>query len=102
MRSANCAQRSRSIWRTSKSVCAPNCARQEFPLAFRGGRKYGLDLELELEGPYLAVLAYLEDLEALPWRLYWQVLEIDVDDYPRNRIRIEVATLSLHEEWIGV
>lgn len=65
-------------------------------------RLYRHGLELELEGPYLAVLAYLEDLEALPWRLYWQVLEIDADEYPGNRVRIEVATLSLHEEWIGV
>lgn len=65
-------------------------------------RLYRHGLELDLEGPYLAVLAYLEDLEALPWRLYWQVLEIDADEYPNNRVRIEVATLSLHEEWIGV
>ena len=65
-------------------------------------RLYRHGLEMELEGPYLAVLAYLEDLEALPWRLYWQVLEIDADEYPKNRVRIEVATLSLHEEWIGV
>ena len=65
-------------------------------------RLYRHGLEMELEGPYLAVLAYLEDLEALPWRLYWQLLEIDADDYPINRIRIEVATLSLHEDWIGV
>ncbi|MDH3645809.1 MAG: type II secretion system protein M [Gammaproteobacteria bacterium] len=65
-------------------------------------RLYRHGLEMELQGPYLAVLAYLEDLEALPWRLYWQVLEIDADDYPMNRIRIEVATLSLHEDWIGV
>lgn len=65
-------------------------------------RLYRHGLELELEGPYLAVLAYLEDLESLPWRLYWQVLEIDADEYPVNRVRIEVATLSLQEEWIGV
>lgn len=65
-------------------------------------RLYRHGLVLELEGPYLAVLAYLDDLEALPWRLYWQTLEIDAGDYPVNRVLIEVATLSLHEEWIGV
>ncbi|MBT8131662.1 MAG: type II secretion system protein M [Gammaproteobacteria bacterium] len=65
-------------------------------------RLYRHGLVLELEGPYLAVLAYLEDLENLPWRLYWQRLEIDADEYPVNRIHIEVATLSLHEDWIGV
>ncbi|MBT8143588.1 MAG: hypothetical protein KJO55_02745 [Gammaproteobacteria bacterium] len=65
-------------------------------------RLYRHRFEMELEGPYLEVLAYLEDLEGLPWRLYWQAIEIETDKYPRNRVRIEVATLSLHEEWIGV
>lgn len=65
-------------------------------------RLYRHRFEMELVGPYLQCLAYLEDLEQLPWRLYWQALEIDATDYPRNRIRIEVATMSLHEDWIGV
>lgn len=58
--------------------------------------------EMELEGPYLACLAYLEDLEKLPWRMYWQALDIEVIEYPKTRIRIDVATLSLDEDWIGV
>jgi len=62
---------------------------------------YRHGLEIEVEGSYMACLEYLNAIEALPWRLYWQVLELDVLDYPRNRIRIEVSTLSLDEEWIG-
>ena len=62
---------------------------------------YRHGLEIEVEGTYAACLDYLNAIEALPWRLYWQVLELDVIDYPLNRIRIEVATLSLDEEWIG-
>lgn len=65
-------------------------------------RLYRHRFEMEFEGPYLNCLAYLEELESLPWRLYWQRLEIDAGDYPVNRIRIEVATLSVHEDWIGV
>ncbi len=63
---------------------------------------YKHSLEMELEGTYLACLNYLRDLEALPWQFYWQVLELESEDYPRNRIRIRVGTLSLTEEWIGV
>ncbi len=59
-------------------------------------------LRLELEGPYLALLGYLEDLEALPWRIYWQGIEIDAEEHPRNRIRIDISTLSFVEDWIGV
>ncbi len=62
---------------------------------------YRHGLEIEVEGTYAACLEYLSAIEALPWRFYWQVLELDVIDYPRNRIRIEVGTLSLDEEWIG-
>jgi len=62
---------------------------------------YRHGLEIEVEGSYMACLEYLNAIEALPWRLYWQVLELDVIEYPRNRIRIEVSTLSLDEEWIG-
>lgn len=58
-------------------------------------------LEIEVEGSYFDALAYLDQIEALPWRLYWQFLDIEVLDYPRNRIRIEVSTMSLDEEWIG-
>lgn len=62
---------------------------------------YRHGLEIEVEGSYAACLEYLSAIELLPWRLYWQVLELDVIDYPLNRIRIEVGTLSLDEEWIG-
>lgn len=62
---------------------------------------YRHGLEIEVEGSYAACVEYLNAIEALPWRLYWQVLELDVIDYPRNRIRIEVGTLSLDQEWIG-
>lgn len=62
---------------------------------------YRHGLEIEVEGSYMACLEYLSAIEALPWRLYWQVLELDVIDYPLNRIRIEVSTLSLDKEWIG-
>jgi MSHA biogenesis protein MshJ len=62
---------------------------------------YKHGLEIEFEGGYFSTLEYLEQIEDLPWRFYWQVLEIEVLDYPRNRIRLEVSTLSPHQEWIG-
>jgi MSHA biogenesis protein MshJ len=62
---------------------------------------YKHGLEIEFEGGYFAALEYLEQIEDLPWRFYWQVLELEVLEYPRNRIRLEVSTLSPHMEWIG-
>lgn len=62
---------------------------------------YRHGLEIEVEGSYAACVEYLSAIESLPWRLYWQILELDVIEYPLNRVRIEVSTLSLDEEWIG-
>jgi MSHA biogenesis protein MshJ len=57
---------------------------------------------LTLRGDYLEVLRYLDDVERLPWRIYWSRLELSIDEYPVNDVVLEVATLSLDEEWIGV
>ena len=64
-------------------------------------RFYRHVLEIEVEGTYAACLDYLTEIEALPWRFYWQLLDLEVIEYPQNHIRIEVSTLSLNEEWIG-
>jgi MSHA biogenesis protein MshJ len=59
-------------------------------------------VEIVVEGTYLDVLAYLQALESLEWRFYWKVLELETKQYPTNRVRIELSTLSLDKEWIGV
>ena len=62
---------------------------------------YKHGLEIEFEGSYFACLEYLQEIEALPWRFYWQILELEVLQYPQNRIRLEVSTISTDVEWIG-
>lgn len=62
---------------------------------------YRHGLVIELEGSYFDCVNYLAEIEALPWRLYWQVLDLEVVEYPLNRVRLEVSSLSLDEEWIG-
>jgi len=59
-------------------------------------------VELVVEGNYLDIVSYLHALEALPWHFYWRVLELETRTYPRNRVRIELSTVSLEKEWIGV
>ncbi len=63
---------------------------------------YRHSLVLELRGSYLDCLRYLESVERLPWNVYWSRLELETDEYPVNDITIELTTLSLDEEWIGV
>lgn len=63
---------------------------------------YVHSMEIVLEGGYLDVLAYLKSVEALPWRFYWQLLDLKTDTYPVNRVRIRLNTLSMDKEWLGV
>jgi MSHA biogenesis protein MshJ len=63
---------------------------------------YRHSLVLVLEGGYLDCLAYLESAERLSWQLYWGSLEIETKEYPLSRITIELHSLSLEPEWIGV
>ncbi len=59
-------------------------------------------VELVIDGRYLDVMRYLKALEALPWRFYWRSLELQTTQYPISRVRIELSTLSLDKDWIGV
>lgn len=59
-------------------------------------------LILRLQGSYLDCLDYLQAVERLPWHLHWGRIEVDSGAYPNNDIVIELRTLSLDEEWIGV
>ena len=63
---------------------------------------YRHGLLLEFEGSYLDCLAYIEAVERLPWRIYWGSLHLRTDEFPRNRITLELFTLSLDKDWIGV
>jgi hypothetical protein len=47
-------------------------------------------------------VAYLRSLEALPWRIHWQQLELTAGAYPVNRVRIVIGALSLSRDWMKV
>ncbi len=59
-------------------------------------------LELIVSGDYPSIVAYLQALEHLPWRLHWERLELQVEHYPANRVRLVIGALSLSREWMSV
>ncbi|MGH8221010.1 MAG: hypothetical protein ACREUT_20955 [Steroidobacteraceae bacterium] len=65
-------------------------------------RPYLHTVEIVVQGNYLDILAYLRALEALPWRFYWRRLELTTTHYPINEVRLEVGTVSMANEWIGL
>ena len=58
-------------------------------------------MRIVFSGTYLQALAYLQSLENLPHKLYWDDLEIVVNDHPQAEISLTVHTLSLRKGWIG-
>lgn len=56
---------------------------------------------IELEGGYLAALAYLEALESLPWEFFWESFEYESSQWPEGKATLRAFTLSSQEGWIG-
>jgi len=63
---------------------------------------YRHDFSIEFSGSYLATLKYLETLEQLETRFFWDEIEFGVEDFPENKVRLKLYTLSLSDAWIGV
>ena len=59
-------------------------------------------VEMVVEGDYGSVVVYLRAIEALPWRIHWQRVELTAGDYPVNRVRIVIGALSLSRYWMSV
>ncbi|WP_019528141.1 hypothetical protein [Dasania marina] len=57
---------------------------------------------LRLEGSYPAAIDYFEALSQLPWRFNWDAMHYEVTSYPKANITLEVHTVSLSPDWIGV
>lgn len=71
-------------------------AKQTTPVLHRHG------FVIEFRGGYLASLRYLQALEELPWRFFWDRVDYEVMEYPESLVRLHLHTLSLSEDWIGV
>jgi len=67
-----------------------------------GPNIYKHGMRVEFEGDYSSTVNYLQALESMQWRFYWDNVEYQVLEYPVARVVITVHTLSLNEGWIGV
>src|SRR5690606_23336916 len=64
-------------------------------LLFRHG------LRLQLKATYDGLVEYQQRLDSLPWRVYWQTLDYQVQQYPHADVLLELYTFSLNEEVLG-
>lgn len=59
-------------------------------------------LEIEFAGKYLDILKYMQNLEALDWKLLWDEIELLSEEYPNVTVKVVISTLSTRKEWVGV
>ncbi len=77
-------------------VVLPDAAEGTPPGFYRHG------FEITVSGRYADLVAYLERLEALPWRLNWSEATLDAAARPLLTLTLTVHTLSLEEAWLRV
>jgi MSHA biogenesis protein MshJ len=88
-----------------EAVIAPlagNPAAGEPALRANAAQIFRHGVEIELSGTYLEMLQFLQALEALPWRFFWDRVEFSVEQHPRGRLKLLLYTLGLQEGWVGV
>lgn len=59
-------------------------------------------VELRLEGSYLDLLAYIEQLEKADKKMLWGSLQFAVIDHPRSQLTLVVYTLSSDKAWLAI
>ena len=57
---------------------------------------------IEVRGDYRSTVRYLESIEELPWRFFWDSLDYEVLVYPEARVTLTLRSLSTDEGWVGV
>jgi MSHA biogenesis protein MshJ len=77
-------------------VALPGAAEGAPPGYYRHG------FEITVNGHYEELVAYLERLEALPWRLNWMEATLDAAGRPILTLTLTVHTLSLEESRLRV
>lgn len=62
--------------------------------------KHGV--ELQLEGSYADLMAWVVDLEAAPEKMLWGDVQFSVVEYPRSVLKLTVYTLNLEKSWLAI
>ena len=63
---------------------------------------YKHGIKIKLSGKYFQLRNYLQQLEQLTWKFFWQNFKFEVKEYPRGEVDITIYSLGLKKEFIGV
>jgi MSHA biogenesis protein MshJ len=63
---------------------------------------YRHSLQVQVQGSYPELLAWVQTLETIPRRVQWGELSLQVTDWPQAQLVITLSTLSLEASWWSV
>lgn len=65
-----------------------------------GDELYVHGVEIQVEGSYGDILAWLADLERMPQKMLWAGLKLQVREYPASTLVLKLQTLSREKTWL--
>ncbi|RJF98840.1 type II secretion system protein M [Noviherbaspirillum saxi] len=63
---------------------------------------YKHGVEIVVVGNYADIANYLDQLERMPWRLFWAKAKFNVEAYPDSSLTLTLFTLSLDKKWLNI
>jgi MSHA biogenesis protein MshJ len=63
---------------------------------------YKHGVKIKLKGNYFPLRDYLQQLEGLQWKFFWNEFHYKIVEYPESELEIEIFSLSTQEEFLGV
>lgn len=69
---------------------------------YLGLNLYKHGIKITLSGKYFQLRNYLQQLEQLSWKFFWQDFNFEVKEYPQSEVEITIYSLGLNKEFIGV
>ncbi len=75
---------------------------EELEVEIEGSNLFKHGVVIEVLGDFPSTVRYLQALEKLPWRFFWESLDYEVLDYPKARVTLTLRSLSTREGLVGV
>ena len=63
---------------------------------------YKHGVEIVVQGGYADMVAYMTELQSMPWQVFWAKAELDAKEYPKAQLTLVLYTLSLEKRWLNI
>lgn len=85
-----------------KLIQLENLPTREVALPQSAAKVFEHIIAIKFQGDYFSTMSYLQAIENLKWKLFWDVIEYKVINYPIAEVTLYIHTISNVEDWINV